>query len=87
MGEKGCRRAGSAVGLRSIRSSVGGSCFSMVNHMKWSSHPFTFSKILFCQGECAFVNLSNKLFSCVIRGIHRIAENYSRLRPDGVICY
>jgi hypothetical protein len=83
-GEKGCRQAGSPVGLHRSRSSVGSSCFSVVNHTKWRSHPFIFSKILFCQCECAFINRSNEVFCCVIRGIHRV-ENYSRLGLDTVL--
>jgi hypothetical protein len=78
-------RAGSAVGLHSIRSLVGGPCFSVVINTKWCSHPFTFSKKLFCQGEYAFVNRSNKLFCYVTRSIHRIVENYSRLGLDAVL--
>jgi hypothetical protein len=53
--------------------------------MKWCSQPFTCSKILFCKGECAFVNRSNKLFSCAIRGNHRGVDNYSRLGRDVVL--
>jgi hypothetical protein len=53
--------------------------------MKWCWHPFAFSKILFCKGDCAFVNRSNKLFCCVIRGIHRVVDNYSRLGRDAIL--